>query len=369
MEQLWVEAWEHRVVALVHHAPHDDRRGERQRYVLDADRIQVEERQQARAQATGDHGRATADLVGQVTDKRNHQHRNDVADYRNPQVHALVEADAIGRLYRVGRTEDGGYHRDHVHQGHEHHQHHVLPAMAEGLADGRLGDFVLLLFLHERRGFVHFLTDDEAGNQHDGAHQEWNAPAPVVEGFAGHEVGQWQEHGRRQHLASLYALQGEAGVVAPSTEWRMFHDHRTGTGNFTGHGKALDQAQHHQQGRGEQADVVVGGQQAHGHGRQAHQEHAQQQYVLAAAGVTPVAQHEGAERARQVTHAVGGQRGNDGHFRVGVREEDLRENQRSGLGVDEEVVVLECRAYPSTGGRFLGLRAGVSHRCLRCYCC
>jgi len=133
--------------------------------------------------------------------------------------------------------------------------------------------------------------------------------------------------------------------------------YRAGPGDFTGHGKALDQAQQHQQGRGQQADVVVGRQQADSHGRQAHQEHAQQQYVLAPAGVTPVAEHEGTDRARQVAHTVGGQRGDDGHFRVGVGEEDLREDQRRCLGIDEEIVVFECRANPSTGGRFLGLRA------------
>jgi hypothetical protein len=82
-------------------------------------------------------------IFRQVADEGDHQHRDDVAHHRDPQVHALVEADAVGRLHRVGRAEDGGDHRDHVHQGHEHHQHHVLPAVAEGFADRRLGHLVL----------------------------------------------------------------------------------------------------------------------------------------------------------------------------------------------------------------------------------
>ncbi|MNH31991.1 hypothetical protein D3C79_924040 [compost metagenome] len=135
----------------------------------------------------------------------------------------------------------------------------MLPAVAEGFADGRLDNLVLFLFFDERWGFVHFLADDEAGNQHDGAHQERNAPAPFGKGFAGHEVRQWQEYRRRQYLARLHTLQGETGVVASSAKRRVLHDHRAGTGNFPGHGKALDQAQHHQQGRCEVADVVVGG--------------------------------------------------------------------------------------------------------------
>ncbi|MDT4859863.1 hypothetical protein FQZ97_943920 [compost metagenome] len=214
-----------------------------------------------------------------------------------------------------------------------------------------------------------FATDDEAGYQDEGAQQEGNPPAPLVEGFARHEVGQGQEHGGRHHLAGLYALQGEAGVEAASSEWRMFEDHRTGTGDLPGHGKALHQAQEYQQDGGEHADVVVGRQQADGHGGDAHQEHAQQQYVLAAAGVTPVAKDEGTHRAGQVAHAIGGQRRDDGHLRVGVGEEDLREDQGCRLGIDEEVVVLQGGTYPSAGGCFLGLGAGgSSHRCLRCFC-
>ncbi|MNP43449.1 hypothetical protein D3C76_1372670 [compost metagenome] len=93
---------------------------------------------------------------------------------------------------------------------------------------------------------MHFLADDETCDQHHGAHQERNPPAPVIERFAGHEVGQWQEHRRRQHLAGLYALQGKAGVVAAPAERGVLHDHRTGAGDFAGHSEALDQAQHHQ---------------------------------------------------------------------------------------------------------------------------
>jgi hypothetical protein len=72
---------------------------------------------------------------------------------------------------------------------------------------GDLPTLSLLFFLDESRGLMHLFADDEAGDQHHGAHQERNAPAPLVEGFAGHEVGQRQEHRRRHHLAGLHALQ------------------------------------------------------------------------------------------------------------------------------------------------------------------
>ncbi len=48
--------------------------------------IEIREREQTREQRTGDHRNAAADLVGQIADERNHQHREDIADHRNPQI-------------------------------------------------------------------------------------------------------------------------------------------------------------------------------------------------------------------------------------------------------------------------------------------
>ncbi|MNT02933.1 hypothetical protein D3C72_1374480 [compost metagenome] len=163
---------------------------------------------------------------------------------------------------------------------------------------------------------------------------------------------QRQEHGGRQDLAGLHALQGEAREEAAAPERCVLQDHRACARDFAGHGEALHQAQEHQQRRGQQADLVVGRQQAHGHGREAHQEHAQHQHLLAPVRVAPVAEHEGADGARDIAHAVGRERRDDGRGRVALGEEDLRKDQRRGGGVDEEVVVLQRRADPAAGGGF-----------------
>jgi hypothetical protein len=134
---------------------------------------------------------------------------------------------------------------------------------------------------------------------------------------------------------------------AAAAERRVFENHRAGARDFSGHREALHQAQQHQQRGGQHADLVIGRQQAHGHRRKTHQEHAQHQHLLAAVRVAPVAEHEGTDRTRDIAHAIGRERRDDGDLRVALGKEDLRKDQRRRGGVDEEVVVLQRRADPA----------------------
>jgi len=62
-------------------------------------------------------------------------------------------------------------------------------------------------------------------------------------------------------------------------------------------------------------------------------------------------QDEGADGAGEVAHAERSQGRDDGQSRVVGGEEDRGEDQRRGLGVDEEVVELQHRAdAPGPGG-------------------
>ena len=92
---------------------------------------------------------------------------------------------------------------------------------------------------------------------------------------------------------------------------------------------------------------VVGGQQRDEERRPAHQQHAQDQHVLPAVRVTPVAEDERADRPGDVADTERRERRDDGDLRVVRREEDVREDQRRGLRVDEEVVVLQRAADPA----------------------
>ena len=121
-------------------------------------------------------------------------------------------------------------------------------------------------------------------------------------------------------LPGLHALQAEAGEKAAPAERRMLENHRTRAGDFAGNRKALDQTQDDQQRRGEQADLLVGRQQADRHRREAHEEHADEQHVLAAVGVAAVPKNEGADRPRDIADAIGRERGDDGDLRVVLEE-------------------------------------------------
>ena len=59
----------------------------------------------------------------------NDDHRQDVAQDRDPQVDVLVKADPVARLHRVGRAEYRGDHRDDIHQRHADDPEHVAPAV------------------------------------------------------------------------------------------------------------------------------------------------------------------------------------------------------------------------------------------------
>ena len=156
-----------------------------------------------------------------------------------------------------------------------------------------------------------------------------------------HEAGERDEYGRGKDLPGLHALQAEASEEAAPAQRSVFQDHRAGAGDLAGHRETLNQAQHDQQDRGQDADLLIGRQDADSHGRKSHQEHAEQQHLLAAMRVTVMSQDEGTDRAGDIADAVGRQRSDDGRGRVGRRKEDLRENQRCRGRIDEEVIILE----------------------------
>ena len=96
----------------------------------------------------------------------------------------------------------------------------------------------------------------------------------------------------------------------------------------------------------------VGRQAADQERRGAHQQQGQDQHLLAADPVAEVADDDRADRPGDVGDAERGQRQQRGGRRVGVGEEDRREDQAGGGAVDEEVVVLE-RAADEAGERGL----------------
>ena len=232
------------------------------RHVADRDGVEVAEGEQARAERADDHRRPAADPVAEVADDRDHDDREDVAEHRDPEEHVLVEADAVGRLHRIGGAEHGGDHRDRVHQRHADDADHVAPAGAERLDHRRARHGVVAVLLLEGRRLVDLAADDPAGDDDEEAEQERDAPAPGREGRVGHEMRQRQEDRGGEDLPGLHALQREAREEPAPSEGRMLEDHRARARNLAGDGEALDQAQDDEQRRREQADLAIGRQQA-----------------------------------------------------------------------------------------------------------
>ena len=174
----------------------------------------------------------------------------------------------------------------------------------------------MLAFFGEGRGFGDLAANDVTRDDDDDAEQEGDPPAPGVERIFGHEMRERQEDRGGEDLPGLHALKGEAGQKAASAERCVLENHGTGAGYLAGDGEALDETQRDQKYRGEHADLLVGRQDSDGHRREPHEEHAQQQHRLAAVGVAPVPEEEGADGPRDVADAIGRQRGDNGDLGV-----------------------------------------------------
>ena len=107
----------------------------------------------------------------------------------------------------------------------------------------------------------------------------------------------------------------------------MFHDHGTGAAQLTGHGETLDEAEGHQQGGCEEADLPVGGEESNSERREAHEQHREDEHLLAAVPVAVRSEHHGTDGPGDIADGVGGQGGDDGYRRVPGREEDGGEDQ------------------------------------------
>lgn len=144
------------------------------------------------------------------------------------------------------------------------------------------------LFCRKGRGLVDLAANDVTRDDHDDAQQERNTPTPGHELILRHEVGERQEDTCREQLPCLHALEGKARKVSTPSERRMFENHRAGAGHLSRDRESLNEPQDDEQHRRPDADLLVGGQEAHTHRCDAHQEHAEDQHCLAAVAVADV---------------------------------------------------------------------------------
>ncbi|MNI40488.1 hypothetical protein D3C73_947130 [compost metagenome] len=130
--------------------------------------------------------------------------------------------------------------------------------------------------------------------------------------------------------------------------------------------QTLAEAAQGQQRRRPQADLRVGRQQADGDRGQAHGQQCSYQCGLAADTVTEVAEHRRADRACDEGHREGRQGLQQCGLVAAFREEQVREHQHRGGGVDVEVEELDGGAdqtgQQDTAGRIHGWRGSGDRR-------
>ena len=130
----------------------------------------------------------------------------------------------------------------------------------------------------------------------------------------------------------------------------MFGDEQNGAAPLAADGEALDEAQHHQQGRGPVPDLRERRQAAHEEGGGAHQQQAELQQPLASVPISELAEDDAADRAGREADGVGHEGGKDGVELVGAfREEHLVEYQRGRGAVEEELVPFDDGAGHGRG--------------------
>ncbi|MNG22863.1 hypothetical protein D3C84_1073970 [compost metagenome] len=93
----------------------------------------------------------------------------------------------------------------------------------------------------EYRGFMNFTPNDPSGDEHHGAEQEWNSPAPGSKLISWHELGKRQENGSGEELTGLYALERKTCEVTSTSIRSMLQDHRACAGHLSSDGKSLNQ--------------------------------------------------------------------------------------------------------------------------------
>ena len=113
---------------------------------------------------------------------------------------------------------------------------------------------------------------------------------------------------------------------------------------FRAGAETLQQAQHHEQNRRQDADAGVTGDKADQKSGNADQNERDDKHRLAPDAIAEMTKHQPAERPREKADAESGEGRKRSDARIELGKEQLVEHQRGGGAVDEEIVPLERRA-------------------------
>jgi hypothetical protein len=116
---------------------------------------------------------------------------------------------------------------------------------------------------------------------------------------------------------------------------------RTGAAPLAAEADALQEAQHDQQHRRRDADLLIGRQQTDQESAEPHDDDRHGEHRLAADLVAEMAEDRGTQRPGQEADGIGAEGGNGRQRRITGGEKHLVEHQRGRGTVDQEVVPLD----------------------------
>ena len=193
--------------------------------------------------------------------------------------------------------------------------------------------------------------------------EEGQAPAPALE-RAAHRVGEQRDRAGREQQADRHADLRPAADEAAALGVAPLHAQRHRAAPLAADADPLDQAQQDEQRRRPEAERGVAGQHADERAGDAHQQQGRDQRGLAADPIAEVAEDGRADGAGGEAHGVGRERGERARVGARAREEQMREDQRRGRPVQEEVVPLDRGADGAGdhGAAHLACGADSPHR-------
>ena len=194
---------------------------------------------------------------------------------------------------------------------------------------------------NERRRLVDAAAQPQPEGDEPDAQQERDPPSPRIELARRQRVGD-----RSDDSGAGYGAEGRAhlreGSVASALLLRaVLHGQQHRARPFAADRRALREAEHHEQQRTPHAEHRVRRQESHQAGGGAHQQQRRDENESAPAPIAQVAEHEAAERPREIADGVGREGQQRSGERIERREEDAAEHERGEHVVDGEVVPLE----------------------------
>jgi hypothetical protein len=300
-------------------------------------------------EVAGQHDLEAADAVGERAedDEEGHAQQegagDDEARLRQVELHRRLQERQRVELARVPDHALAGRRAEED----EQHDLEILP-VAEALAQRRQRGLATRLEGLEERRLGERDADVERHRHEDEREQERDAPAPRLEVGVGHQALDRQDHAEGDEEAERGRDLDEARVVAAAGVGHVLGDVHRRAAVLAAEGQALEEAEHEEDRRREDADRRIRRQHADEERRQAHDGERDEERVLASDQIADAPEDDGPERPHDEARGEQRPRLDQRPRRIPGREHQ-RGHDHGQTSEDVEVVPLDHRA--EAGGK------------------